>query len=75
MSLENNTCLFVPSVGIILGLLSNAKISSALDTCTNAVDAAIQDGTAYIDNTFDVCPTETRMSTNCKLSLNIGVVL
>ena len=43
------------SVGIILGFLSNAKISSALDTYTSALDAAIQDGTAYIDNTLDVC--------------------
>lgn len=49
---------FVPSVGIILGFLSNAKISSTLDTYTSAVDAAIQDGTAYIDNTLDVCQTE-----------------
>lgn len=58
----------VPSVGIILGFLSNAKISSALDTYTSAVDAAIEDGTAYIDNTLDVCQTET-MSAHCTLTV------
>ena len=45
---------FAHSVGIILGFLSNDKISSTLDTYTSSVDAAIQDGVNYVDNTLDV---------------------
>lgn len=42
------------SAGTVLGFLSNEKISSAVDTYTSAVDAAIQDGVNFIENTLDV---------------------
>lgn len=42
------------SAGIVLGFLSNDKISSAVDTYTSTVDAAIQDGVNFIENTLDV---------------------
>lgn len=48
------TIFFNYSVGVILGFLSNDKISSTLNSYTSSVDAAIQDGVTYIDNTLDV---------------------
>ena len=39
----------------MLGFLSNDKISSAVDTYTTTVDAAIQDGINFVEDTLDVC--------------------
>ena len=43
------------STGIVLGFLSNDKISTAIDSYTGTVDAAIQDGVNFVEDTLDVC--------------------
>ena len=41
-------------VGIILGFLSNEKISDAVKSYTGTADAAVQDTINYIKDTADV---------------------